>query len=178
MYEVPKAAQAATYCFGIRARGAGRPLDSIGSRPRDRVGRGRDAREIRGAWQARRYERESSPAATWQRPRPKPARRFHFLEGDAMKRTDNPSEAFEQRIAYENECIGDLKAQFIKHPQTQHKARFSAADAAGSTALGFWRGRHAGLVDAHDAISKKYPKAAAALRAEFGFDVNGVISGK
>ena len=76
----------------------------------------------------------------------------------------------------EDECIADLRRKFVLHNRiVQSKVRISQSEAAGSTTIGFYRGRQAGIHDAYCTLRNKFPKAAAALLTAYRMDDDGSV---
>lgn len=71
--------------------------------------------------------------------------------------------------------IGDITRQYIKHPLVQAKVRVSAAETAGATEIGWYRGHMSGVYDAYLTLREVFPAAARALLDAYGMDEEGAI---
>jgi hypothetical protein len=80
-----------------------------------------------------------------------------------------------ERVMSTPDYVQDIARNFIKHPLTQHKASFSASEAAGSVELAALRGEQNGRHEAYLAIKGKYPAAARALLKQFNMNDDGDI---
>ena len=71
----------------------------------------------------------------------------------------------------EGECLEDIKRRYSKSdPRLQARVRVCASEVTGNAALGFYRGRQAGVYDAYRTLRQEYPQAARALLNAFGMD--------
>ena len=77
--------------------------------------------------------------------------------------------------ATEEECVGDVRRQFISAPVLQHRMSFSPSQAAGGVSLAWHRGHQAGVHDAYLTLKKDHPRAAFELREAFGMSEDGAI---